>query len=74
MVSFAIGMMRTVIPALAETDFGAARGPFLLLTASVAAFCVVQAAINFDAARPSEHMGRHRVLFWGRTSALPIRS
>lgn len=35
LVGFAIGMMRTVIPALAETEFGVARGSFMLLTAFV---------------------------------------
>lgn len=62
-VGFAIGMMRTVIPALAETELGVARGSFLLLTASVVALCVVQAVTNFVAARLSEHIGRQRVLF-----------
>ena len=65
LVGFAIGMMRTVIPALAETEFGVARGSFLLLTAFVVAFGVVKAVMNFVAGRLSERIGRQRVLLWG---------
>lgn len=72
LVGFAIGMMRTVIPALAETEFGVARGSFLLLTAFVVAFGVVKAVMNFVAGRLSERIGRKRVLFWGWVIALPI--
>jgi hypothetical protein len=39
LVGFAIGMMRTVIPALAETEFGVARGSFMLLTARIWVEC-----------------------------------
>ena len=35
LVGFAIGMTRTVIPALAETEFGVVRGSFLMLTVFV---------------------------------------
>ena len=72
LVGFAIGMMRTVIPALAESEFGVARGSFLLLTAFVVAFGVVKAVMNFVAGRLSERIGRQRVLFWGWVIALPI--
>jgi len=72
LVGFAIGMMRTVIPALAESEFGVARGSFLLLTAFVVAFGVVKAVMNFVAGRLSERIGRRRVLFWGWIIALPI--
>jgi len=72
LVGLAIGMMRTVIPALAETEFGVARGSFLLLTAFVVAFGVVKAVMNFVAGRLSERIGRQRVLFWGWIIALPI--
>ena len=67
-----MGMMRTVIPALAETEFGVARGSFLLLTAFVVAFGVVKAVMNFVAGRLSERIGRKRVLLWGWIIALPI--
>ena len=49
LVGFAIGMMRTVIPAMAESEFGVARGSFLLLTAFVVAFGVVKGVMNFVA-------------------------
>lgn len=72
LVGFAIGMMRTVIPALAEGEFGVARGSFLLLTAFVVAFGVVKAVMNFAAGRLSERIGRQWILFWGWVIALPI--
>lgn len=72
LVGFAIGMMRTVIPALAESDFGVARGSFLLLSAFVVAFGVVKAAMNFLAGRLSERIGRKKVLVAGWLVALPI--
>lgn len=72
LVGFALGMMRTVVPAMAETEFGVRRGSFLLLTAFVVAFGVVKAAMNFVAGRMSEKVGRKRVLIWGWMVALPI--
>ncbi|WP_112323414.1 MFS transporter [Oceanibium sediminis] len=72
LVGFAIGMTRTVIPALAESEFGLERGSFLLLTSFVVAFGAVKAVMNFVAGRWSERIGRKRVLFWGWVVALPI--
>jgi MFS family permease len=72
LVGFAIGMMRTVVPALAESEFGVARGSFLLLTAFVVAFGVVKGVLNFVAGRVSERIGRKRVLALGWVAALPI--
>ncbi len=72
LVGFAIGMTRTVVPALAETEFGLARGSFLLLASFVVAFGVVKAVMNFVAGRWSEQVGRKRVLIWGWIAALPI--
>src|SRR5690554_4627231 len=72
LVGFAIGMMRTVVPALAEDEFGVARGSFMLLTSFVVAFGVVKGALNFVAGRLSERIGRKRVLFWGWIAAIPI--
>lgn len=72
LVGFALGMTRTVVPALAETEFGVAKGSFLLLTAFVVAFGVVKAAMNFVAGRLSERIGRRRVLILGWIVGLPI--
>ncbi|WP_210257452.1 MFS transporter [Chelativorans sp. ZYF759] len=72
LVGFAIGMMRTVVPALAEEEFGVARGSFMLLTAFVVAFGVVKGVLNFVAGRLSERIGRKQVLLLGWISAIPI--
>ena len=72
LVGFAIGMTRTVIPALAETEFGVVRGSFVMLTVFVMAFGVVKAVMNFVAGRLSERIGRKRVLLFGWIVALPI--
>lgn len=72
LVGFAIGMTRTVVPALAETEFGVARGSLILLSAFVVSFGLVKAVMNFVAGRWSESAGRRRVLLWGWVSGLPI--
>ncbi len=72
LVGLTIGMMRTVVPALAESEFGVPKTSFLLLTAFVVAFGVVKGAMNFVAGRLSERVGRKRVLLWGWVVALPI--
>lgn len=72
LVGFAIGMMRTVVPALAESEFGVAKGSFLLLTAFVVAFGVVKGVLNFVAGRLSERIGRKKVLQLGWFAAIPI--
>lgn len=65
LVGFAIGMTRTVVPALADSEFGLERGSFLLLASFVLAFGAVKAVMNFVAGRWSERIGCKRVLFWG---------
>jgi MFS family permease len=72
LVGFALGMMRTVVPALAEAEFGVARGSFILLTAFVVAFGMVKAVLNFVAGRLSERIGRKSVLLLGWIAALPV--
>lgn len=71
-VGLTLGMMRTVLPALAETEFGVPRNSFMLLTSFVVAFGVVKGVLNFVAGRLSERLGRRRVLLLGWLSALPI--
>ncbi|WP_431273688.1 MFS transporter [Variovorax ureilyticus] len=72
LVGMTIGMMRTVVPALAETEFGVPRNSFMLLVAFVVAFGFVKGAMNFVAGRIAEQMGRRRVLLLGWLSAVPI--
>ena len=72
LVGMTIGMMRTVIPALGESEFGVPKGSFMLLTTFVVAFGFVKGTLNFVAGRLSERIGRQKVLLWGWASALPI--
>ena len=72
LVGLTIGMMRTVVPALAESEFGVAKDSFILLSAFVVAFGVVKGTMNFVAGRLSERLGRKRVLLLGWLVALPI--
>ena len=72
LVGMTIGMMRNVVPALAESEFGVPRGSFMLLVAFVVAFGFVKGTMNFVAGRLAERFGRKRVLFAGWLIALPI--
>ena len=69
LVGLTLGMLRTVIPALAESEFGVPKGSFVLLMAFVVAFGFVKGALNFVAGRLSERMGRKTVLLLGWASA-----
>lgn len=71
-VGLTLGMMRTVVPALAESEFGVPRGSFLLLMAFVVAFGFVKGTLNVVAGRLSERLGRKAVLLLGWVSAIPI--
>lgn len=72
LVGFTIGMMRTVVPALSESEFGVPKNSFMLLSAFVVAFGLVKGALNFVAGRLSERIGRKKVLLLGWVAALPI--
>lgn len=72
LVGLTIGMTRTVVPALAESDFGVPKNSFVLLSSFVVAFGLVKGAMNFIAGRLSERIGRKQVLLLGWIVALPI--
>ena len=72
LVGLTLGMMRTVVPALAESEFGVPKTSFMLLTAFVVAFGVVKGGMNFLAGGLSDQIGRKRVLVLGWAVALPI--
>ena len=72
LVGLTIGMMRTVVPALADSEFGVPRDSFMLLSAFVVAFGLVKGVMNFVAGRLSDRIGRKRVLLLGWFVALPI--
>ena len=72
LVGLTLGMMRTVIPALADSEFGVPKGSFLLLMAFVVAFGFVKGTLNFVAGRLSERIGRKHVLMLGWLIAIPI--
>ena len=71
-VGLTIGLQRTVIPALAETEFGVAAGSMTAVFAFVVSFGIVKGAMNFVSGRVSERAGRRLVLIWGWIVALPI--
>lgn len=72
LVGLTLGMTRTVIPALAESDFDVPRQSFLLLSTFVVAFGLVKGAMNFIAGRLSEGLGRKQVLLMGWVAAIPV--
>lgn len=72
LVGLTIGMTRTVIPALAESEFGVAKGSFLMLASFVVAFGFVKGTLNFVAGRMAEQIGRRKVLLLGWVAAIPI--
>jgi len=71
-VGLTIGMQRTVIPVLAESEFGVPADSAVLLMAFVISFGFVKGTMNFVSGRLSESVGRRRVLIWGWLVALPI--
>ena len=71
-VGMAWGVMRTVVPVLAETEFGIPESAFTILSAFVITFGFVKGALNFVAGRLSEQLGRKSVLVAGWIIALPV--
>jgi MFS family permease len=71
-VGLTIGMQRTVVPVLAESEFGVPAGSTTLLMAFVISFGFVKGAMNFVSGRVSERLGRRHVLILGWLIAIPI--
>lgn len=71
-VGLTIGLQRTVIPALAETEFGVAKDSLTALFAFVVSFGLVKGGMNFVSGHISERVGRKPVLILGWLFALPI--
>jgi MFS family permease len=72
LVGMTVGLMRNVVPALADTEFGVPRGSFLLLVTFVVAFGLVKGAMNFMAGQWADRLGRRHVLLLGWLLAWPI--
>jgi MFS family permease len=65
-----VGLERSILPLLAEREFGLASASAAL--SFVATFGVVKAATNFLAGRLADRHGRRRVLIAGWLFALPV--
>ncbi len=65
-----VGLERTVVPLLAEAEFGVASATALL--AFVASFGLAKAAANYAAGRLADRTGRKRVLVAGWLLGLPV--
>ncbi len=72
LVGLTLGMTRTVVPGLAETEFGLGGQQFFLLTTFVVTFGAIKAVVNLFAGRLADRFGRRRVLIAGWLAALPI--
>ena len=72
LVGLTIGMTRTVVPGLAETEFGLGEQQFFLLTTFVVVFGVVKSIMNLLAGRFADRFGRKRILIVGWLVAVPI--
>lgn len=71
-VGITLGTLRTVIPALATTEFGLPENSYVLFTLFVVAFGLVKAILNFVSGRLSEQLGRKKVLIIGWLFSIPI--
>jgi len=65
-------VQRTVLPLIAESEFGLASGSLTLLLSFVVSFGFVKGVMNFLSGQMSERFGRRPVLIAGWIFALPI--
>lgn len=65
-----VGIERTVLPLLAEVEFGIASKTAVL--AFIATFGITKAAVNFFAGTLSERIGRKRLLVAGWLTGIPV--
>lgn len=65
-----VGLERTVVPLIAEADFGHASATIAL--SFIAAFGLVKAISNLAAGRSSDRFGRKQVLVFGWIAGLPV--
>jgi MFS family permease len=72
LVGLVMGMERTVLPVVAQQDFGVPKSSFLFLMSFIVSFGLVKGVLNFVAGRLSERIGRKPVLVMGWLAALPI--
>lgn len=72
LVGMALGMTRTVVPGLAESEFGLAAQAFMSLVMFVLVFGLVKAVMNLLAGHLSEIWGRRSLLVFGWVLALPV--
>jgi MFS family permease len=72
LVGLVLGLERTVLPVVAQQDFGVPKSSFLFLMSFIVSFGLVKGVLNFVAGRLSERIGRKPVLVMGWLAALPI--
>ena len=65
-----VGIERTVLPLLAEVEFGIASKTAAL--AFIATFGITKAGVNFFAGTLSERIGRKRLLVAGWLTGIPV--
>lgn len=71
-VGLTLGLTRTVMPGIAQSEFGIASDAFVLIAAFVVTFGVVKGVMNFLAGRWADRYGRKPILITGWLVALPI--